>query len=320
LSGFVIALNYQNKISNFAGLLNFQLRRFFRLYPLHLVTLLIFLLYELSRYIAEEKYGVVLKQNAFSTNNAESFIENIFLVQSLFNEKLTWNRPSWSISAEFYTYLVFAFVTLLTLQKKLLLNLISVLIVSISFYLLLNSSMDPSNGFIRCLFSFFLGVITFNLSTSIKATLPNFISYLMLPFSVYMVCITDGYKEIGLNIFMPFIFAILILSLIKSSGKNYFKSALNHRYLIYLGTISYGIYMIHQLVWKLFSFLLRNFFGFKFVANAEGVNVVNIENQYFSSFVTLLGIAIIIILAHISFKYIEMPANNFRHKLGTFKS
>ena len=43
LSGFVIALNFQSKIYNFTDVINFQARRFFRLYPLHFFMLLIYL-------------------------------------------------------------------------------------------------------------------------------------------------------------------------------------------------------------------------------------------------------------------------------------
>ena len=42
LSGFVIALNYQNKLKNIHDLLVFQKKRFFRLYPLHFIMLMVF--------------------------------------------------------------------------------------------------------------------------------------------------------------------------------------------------------------------------------------------------------------------------------------
>ena len=58
LSGFVIALNYQGAIRSGASLLEFQYRRFFRLYPLHLVMLLVFLLLECAKGIAASIGGL----------------------------------------------------------------------------------------------------------------------------------------------------------------------------------------------------------------------------------------------------------------------
>ena len=49
LSGFVIAYNYSDRIFNFASLTQFQTKRFLRLYPLHFLTLLIFLAIELAK-------------------------------------------------------------------------------------------------------------------------------------------------------------------------------------------------------------------------------------------------------------------------------
>ena len=46
LSGFVIALSYMEKIKNCNDLVSFQKKRFWRLYPLHMVMLLIFVLLE----------------------------------------------------------------------------------------------------------------------------------------------------------------------------------------------------------------------------------------------------------------------------------
>ena len=46
LSGFVISLNYLDKINSITDLFNFQKKRFLRLYPLHILTLFIFIFIE----------------------------------------------------------------------------------------------------------------------------------------------------------------------------------------------------------------------------------------------------------------------------------
>src|SRR6056300_1675715 len=50
LSGFVIYLNYHNNNFNFYTIKKFLIKRFFRLYPLHLFFLLIFLAIEIIKY------------------------------------------------------------------------------------------------------------------------------------------------------------------------------------------------------------------------------------------------------------------------------
>ena len=47
-------------------------------------------------------------------NNSYSFLLNVFLLHSMgLIDYLSWNAPSWSISVEFYTYLVFGLVVVL---------------------------------------------------------------------------------------------------------------------------------------------------------------------------------------------------------------
>ena len=46
LSGFVIAYNYMDKLTNIKNLINFQIKRFLRLYPLHFLMLVAFLFKE----------------------------------------------------------------------------------------------------------------------------------------------------------------------------------------------------------------------------------------------------------------------------------
>ena len=108
LSGYVIAYNYTNKINSISTLLKFQIKRFFRLYPLHVATLLFFLLYEIVIFL----YPIHFNKIAFSINNITAFLNNIFLTHGIFLNQPTFNTPSWSISVEFYSYLFFQYMML----------------------------------------------------------------------------------------------------------------------------------------------------------------------------------------------------------------
>ena len=59
----------------------------------------------------EIKYGVVANNSAFSVNNLKTFLGNVFLIQTFFDVN-TYNTPSWSISAEYYTFLCSNFILL----------------------------------------------------------------------------------------------------------------------------------------------------------------------------------------------------------------
>ena len=89
LSGFVIALNYFNKIDSFKSLVSFQKKRFFRLYPVHIFTLILVLLIQCLKYVAIE-LGLPAGQEAFggfsggeSWYTLRDFILHIFLLQAV---------------------------------------------------------------------------------------------------------------------------------------------------------------------------------------------------------------------------------------------
>ena len=314
LSGFVIALNYQSKLRTIKHIFNFQARRFLRLYPLHFATLLLFLGIECAKYLAEVQFQLLANNQAFTRNNLWSFLENVLLIQNLSNDRLTWNFPSWSISAEFYTYLVFAIIAVLTGARQRLFVVFSATVSAGAFFFLFQKGMMLTKwGFIRCLHAFFLGCLCFNLSVPLKGRVPNILSYILLGISLYLIGTIKGtHDQIG--VFIPIVFSLFLLSLIASGPQNKIKTGLDNRFLIYLGTISYGIYMIHAGLWWVAGQILRQVFHFK----PGGVSKIIIENAWVASGIMLLGLIVLVGLSHLSYKFIEMPLNAYRRKIGRF--
>ena len=102
LSGFVIAYNYIDKINSKKELITFQKKRFYRLYPLHLLTLFVFIFIELLKLFATKYTDFETTYIPFGDfNNYYSLISNFFLVHGLYG--WSFNLPSWSISTELYT-------------------------------------------------------------------------------------------------------------------------------------------------------------------------------------------------------------------------
>src|SRR5687768_850652 len=91
LSGFVIAFNYQF-ISTGEQLGTFYKKRFFRLYPLHFVVLLLFVGIEFSKHFASGYVHVNKVDN--TSNNLITFLTNLFLINSVKVpgvHEVTWN-------------------------------------------------------------------------------------------------------------------------------------------------------------------------------------------------------------------------------------
>ena len=314
LSGFVIALNYQSKMLQFNDLVVFQLKRFLRLYPLHMLMLLTFLALEFSKLHQETQTGLIGQTPAFSLNTLGSFIHNIFLTHNLFLEEVTWNGVSWSISAEFYTYMVFAFIALATKNSRARLLVASACIVSLSFVFFSFQPMSPGNGFVRCLYSFFLGVATFNFTNSASVNIRPLFSYISFGVAILAVAMSPGENYSLINIHIPILFALFIYSLVKSGSNNGLIRVLENRQLVYLGSISYGIYMIHPFFVVL---MRRGMFGFgpSDISSNDikaGISGANLSSDILTLFSYIL---IVLVIAHLSYKVIEMPANSLRQRL-----
>lgn len=118
LSGFVLAHSYGLKPQ--FGFKRFVISRLFRLYPLHVVMLLVFVLFEGVRWAAYMK-GFTLNNVPFTGLFAPSeILPNLLLVHAWtpLTETMSFNYPSWSISIEFYIYMLFGALCLLSLRSR----------------------------------------------------------------------------------------------------------------------------------------------------------------------------------------------------------
>lgn len=110
LSGFVIASVYAGRIGDGRAMGRFLVLRFFRVYPLHLCVLAVFVAQELLKLYLWRK-GIALNNGAPFTGDQSPglLVATLLLVQAWgpFDRNF-WNGPSWSISCEAFAYLLFA--------------------------------------------------------------------------------------------------------------------------------------------------------------------------------------------------------------------
>lgn len=302
LSGFVIALNYWDKISTTSDLVQFQRKRFLRLYPIHLITLISLASFEIARFLAEMYSPGTIIKSAFSTSNAQAFLSNLFLTHSFTGDVPTFNGPSWSVSTEFYAYLLFA----LVLTTKSLRHGVIVSLIIISFiylkYIQPDQPLDgpPHTLFVRCIYSFFIGVIGFQIYTKIKKTVSESVSIALLIVSYAAISTLAHTKS---EIFVPILFVATIISIAKLDQESILYRLLSNSILVWIGTISYSIYMIHVPVWIVIGNILR------FVVGVESDIVNGLRLFKFTQFefviVTLISIGLLLGGSHLSHRFIE---------------
>jgi len=306
LSGFVITYSYQF-LKTSAELSKFYKKRFFRLYPLHLIVLLIFVVIELSKHSASGYVHV--NRMADDGNNLTTFITNLFLLNSVKLpgvHDVSWNIASWSISAEMIAYLVFGLVITGINRNNLskARNIIYLIIIAAALgtiYFItggFNLMYSFDYGFLRGLAGFFVGVVCFNTYNYSKAYLKAkknaiFTILEIVSLSVVIVFVWYGF------VFKPygFIYEILffITIIIFACEKGWLSAQLKKpKFLHSMGKYSYSIYMIHTLILSLFNIVF--------------IRMLKLPPSAYA-YLFIVNYLIIYALSSWTFKHIEMRFN-----------
>lgn len=306
LSGFVIFYNYHDKIVDFFSLKKFVKKRFFRLYPLHLFFLLIFLAIEILRLVVKLKFNLESNIEPFEINNLNAFLANIFLIQTFLNEN-TFNSPSWSISAEFFTYLVFSL--LIFFKHKNILVILTFILLLI-YRMLFPAEFGMSytyNSFIDCLYCFFIGAlfckIYLNKFLYFKSqNIRGIVTFLI----ILMTFISLKYYQTSHRIYVPFIFGLLIFFSADLDNSSIIGRILSNKFATYIGKISYSIYLSHLFIFWVVTQILRFLLNIKTYVDEE-TNFVKLDlDIYAASLVAIICYILTILFSHYTFKYIEM--------------
>lgn len=295
LSGFIIAMSYQNKVNvtDWNAIKTFFKKRIARIYPLHLFMLLCYLIIPFSYYIEGKELGIT------NTYTIENFLLSVFLINNWgFNQELSWNIPSWSISTEFAAYLAFPLLTLLFHFKSKTLCIFYIIITSIILHYIFKLNGTNYIGgnisklsLVRCLSEFFIGMCVWNIYKQTNKT-PLYISIPIIFIAcLIMGAVLEGYlAEVK---YIPIALALLLFGVITFNERNRI-NFLFFPILIYLGEISYSIYLSHYFIKDIFKILFLH----ESSASAEWL---------ISYFIT------VIVFSMITYKFIEQP---MRHKIS----
>ena len=305
LSGFVIYLNYRDRISSFKSMIFFLKKRFLRLYPLHALFLIIFLSIEISKYFLEINYEIIANNKAFSINNYQSLIGNLFLIQTFFDYN-SFNTPSWSISAEYYTYILFALVLMFFAKKTFVIILFLICVVIFRINSNVNFGINYTYySFLDCIYCFFIGLLFCKLffkhsnSNFYKMNYQIFCFVFLITSIVSMIFLKDEYQYL-----LPLIFGILLFFSAKLNKNDFMGKFICNKYLVYLGTISYSVYMCHLFVFWALTQIYRFVFNVNTTEDIEGVVRIDL-NLLESNLMVIISYILTIFFSHILYKYFE---------------
>jgi peptidoglycan/LPS O-acetylase OafA/YrhL len=256
LSGFVICHSYGRRISGGSSMIRFILLRLGRLYPLHLATLLFFVVLEFARLLKSQYTGHVGIHPAFSENNGLAFALNLLLLQSVGILKTgTFNAPSWSICVEFWTYLVFASVCVIVGAGRRRIIIACILIMAAFATLMLfgqySLSIDNRYALARCVLGFFSGVLTYEFFLARASWIaglsrrPRILAASQFAIvGVIILFLSASLQRTMTDYWALPIFAATVL-LFATQARTPLSHFLNRRVPAHLGKTSYSIYMVH---------------------------------------------------------------------------
>jgi len=321
LSGFVIAWNYGDRLASWPEMKRFLILRLGRVYPLHLFMLFCFLAYETARsFFALHHPGV--SATFTGSTDAGAILGNLALVQSLHvYDVLTWNVPSWSISTEYWTYFVFALVSVcFGLRNATLLAVAIVAPLLIARVSTTGMNVTYDWGLVRCIFGFALGVACCRFyrrwPTAMHQASRTQMTVLELLVVLAVVLFVMEAGMSGLPILAPFLFAVAVLVFAAEGG--WVSGLFRSRPLRWLGTVSYSIYMTHyflvMLVPTFFKHGLHRDYSAVMPVPGEAPVEVFGRNDLEGTFFYLLVLGLTLLLSAFTYRWIEKPGRDWSRR------
>lgn len=307
LSGFVIAHAYGAQLGSMAERARFVIRRFGRLYPLHIVCLLVVVAMEAARWGAGLAVGHDIGKPAFEGETSLlALAANLVLVQGIgLFDQFTWNIPAWSISVELAVCVIFV---VASLWRRPLLTAAVLAVVGVLglLWLSYNMPIEGRTALARGVAGFFLGVLAQRLHAVFRTrgwTLPGWLE-LFAPLGVFLS------MWIWTNGFWPgsaLIFAALVFLFAFEAGP--LSRLMKAPFLMKWGETSYSIYLIHYpLVLAMFggAALWSSVTGQQLFVQGKGL-VLSLGNPWIGDLATLAFLAVVILLAKVTYRWIETP-------------
>jgi peptidoglycan/LPS O-acetylase OafA/YrhL len=316
ISGYVMASAYSERLGSVRSAAAFMVRRFFRLYPLHIVTTATALL----AVIGVQTAKLVLSSYGIRAGGEPPFAVEFFDLNLLGLELLLLqgvgilrmeihNYPSWSISVEFWLYLIFALLTLVVRSSALRIAIgVAIVALCVAYFIDYWSSAPAAlrtldtRGLPRGMLGFFQGVLLFHLyrrfgnrlagsrlaGQRLAGTGPGVLSLAQVAAACLALYLVAQQPRLGTaQLLITFAFSLLVLLLLPDRG---LVARLLHTHPIqWLGRHSYSIYLTHITVLTVLDWPGRAI------------------PEPFKHLVGLLYLGVVFAFSALTYRYVETP-------------
>jgi peptidoglycan/LPS O-acetylase OafA/YrhL len=316
LSGFVLTWTYLDRMGHqwsTRTTLRFLWLRLARVWPVYLVTMhlaAVWIIFTLN-------VGHVPSEAAHQLT-AISYLRQMFLVQLWFQpffDGSSWDGPAWSISAEWLAYLLFGALVLVVYRVARVTRARALLwlavLASLPPTLLLLATGEfytPWSWLPRIVMQFTAGALACAAVRKLRLTdrarlVAGYLSVLIAGATVGILYYLDAHPPTGIRDasgLVDVLFVPLVVSLAVGAGT--LPRLLSTRVMVYLGHVSFGLYMVHELVHTAWNWAVLQF-EITLAPGAAAVSVV----------IALLGVALAgaVVLYHV----VEEPARLWMRRM-----
>ena len=222
-------------------------------------------------------------------------------MHGLWSDGLSWNYPSWSTSTEFFTYLLFPFAALAIVRSRaiMLAAIFAVLFGALAWLAYdcggLNIVVGPA--FVRCLLEFLLGALLYQWHRSgrLDGVLRRDAAFVASAASVILMMHYDVADIVIVPAFMA-----LILAGVRNDGR--VTRVLNTRPLVWLGDVSFSMYMVHGVVEEMSHSLFVALTG-----SPVGIAFGPAASWGMAAFL----VGVVLLIAHFTYRHVEIPARRY---------
>lgn len=306
LSGFVMCHAYHAKIIQGMSFRDYFALRISRLYPLHLAILICWLPYVLLKQGFAAQTGE--SHEALAASNLSSFLSNLLLIQAWgLHDSLSWNGPSWSISAELFAYLAF-FVTTVTIDRRGRWWVPFGLSMAGYAWLLSQQGSDfdytYDYGCVRGLAGFNLGLVVYRICPALRLSFASQ-SWLELA-TTCLATVSIGGASTTFGIVETMLSFALLVGVFSLATDGVVGRLLMWPPMQWLGRWSYSIYLVHALVIAVASNTVSRLVPRDLIASSPVTAII----------ANVLLLAVVIAISRWTFERIERPARDWmKHRV-----